>query len=400
MSRGDIVNEVKTSGLRGRGGAGFPCGVKWGFIKPDEKKPIYLICNADESEPGTFKDRYIIHDDPHQLIEGMLISCFALNAHVAYIYIRGEFPEGAKILETSDRGSAREEFSRQRYPRHRLRLRNLRSPRRRRLHLRRRNRPHRIARRQARLSAHQAALLPRRPRPLHVPDDREQRGDALPREAHHRDGRREIRATRHAEQHGHPHRLRQRRRATPRLLRDRSRRRHHGPAHPRNGRRPAFGSHHQGRHPRRQLRQSSARRRAFQNQRRRDVPLRSPDGFRLAGRGRFHGRLRRRHRPRRFSRHGLDAQQHQRILRPRELRPVHPLPRRLTLDEKNHRPHVVRRRRHAGSENAHHRRRQHRRPNHLRLRRSLRLAHPKFRRQIPRRIRRQSRQAIPAAASA
>ncbi|HSH39353.1 MAG TPA: NADH-quinone oxidoreductase subunit NuoF, partial [Chthoniobacterales bacterium] len=99
MSRTDIVNEVKTSGLRGRGGAGFPCGVKWGFIKPDEKKPVYLICNADESEPGTFKDRYIIHQDPHQLIEGMLVSCFALNARTAYIYIRGEFPEGAKILE-------------------------------------------------------------------------------------------------------------------------------------------------------------------------------------------------------------------------------------------------------------------------------------------------------------
>jgi NADH-quinone oxidoreductase subunit F len=98
MSRTDIVNEVKTSGLRGRGGAGFPCGVKWSFIKPDEKKPVYLICNADESEPGTFKDRYIIHEDPHQLLEGIAISCFALNARTAYIYIRGEFPEGAKIL--------------------------------------------------------------------------------------------------------------------------------------------------------------------------------------------------------------------------------------------------------------------------------------------------------------
>jgi NADH-quinone oxidoreductase subunit F len=99
MSRVEIVNEVKTSGLRGRGGAGFPCGVKWSFIKADEKKPVYLICNADESEPGTFKDRYIIHEDPHQLIEGILISCFALNAKTAYIYIRGEFPEGAQILE-------------------------------------------------------------------------------------------------------------------------------------------------------------------------------------------------------------------------------------------------------------------------------------------------------------
>ncbi|HTL77925.1 MAG TPA: NAD(P)H-dependent oxidoreductase subunit E, partial [Candidatus Babeliales bacterium] len=99
LSRDDIVNKVKNSGLRGRGGAGFSCGLKWSFIKPDEKRPVYLICNADESEPGTFKDRYIIHDDPHQLLEGMLISCYALGAHTAYIYIRGEFPEGAKILE-------------------------------------------------------------------------------------------------------------------------------------------------------------------------------------------------------------------------------------------------------------------------------------------------------------
>src|SRR5438552_8768506 len=99
LSRSEIVNKVKNSGLRGRGGAGFSCGLKWSFIKPDDKRPIYLICNADESEPGTFKDRYIIHEDPHQLLEGILISCFALNARTAYIYIRGEFPEGAKILE-------------------------------------------------------------------------------------------------------------------------------------------------------------------------------------------------------------------------------------------------------------------------------------------------------------
>ncbi|MEI6350619.1 MAG: NADH-quinone oxidoreductase subunit NuoF [Verrucomicrobiota bacterium] len=94
-----IVNEVKVSGLRGRGGAGFPCGVKWGFIRRGGPKPTYLICNADESEPGTFKDRYIIHQDPHQLLEGMIISSFALDVHLAYIYIRGEFPLGAKILE-------------------------------------------------------------------------------------------------------------------------------------------------------------------------------------------------------------------------------------------------------------------------------------------------------------
>src|SRR5439155_1051897 len=84
--------------LRGRGGAGISCGLKWSFIKPDEKRPVYLICNADESEPGTFKDRYIIHEDPHQLLEGILISCFAFNAHTAYMYIRSEFPEGARIV--------------------------------------------------------------------------------------------------------------------------------------------------------------------------------------------------------------------------------------------------------------------------------------------------------------
>ncbi|HJY53303.1 MAG TPA: NADH-quinone oxidoreductase subunit NuoF [Candidatus Udaeobacter sp.] len=99
LSRGDIVNKVKNSGLRGRGGAGFSCGLKWSFIKPDEKRPVYLICNADESEPGTFKDRYIIYEDPHQLLEGMLISCYALNSRTAYIYIRGEFSEGFRILE-------------------------------------------------------------------------------------------------------------------------------------------------------------------------------------------------------------------------------------------------------------------------------------------------------------
>ncbi len=95
----EIVNDVKKSGLRGRGGAGFPCGVKWSLLDRKSGKPIYLVVNADESEPGTFKDRYIIHQDPHQLIEGIMITCFANNVKQAYIYIRGEFPEGARILE-------------------------------------------------------------------------------------------------------------------------------------------------------------------------------------------------------------------------------------------------------------------------------------------------------------
>ena len=95
----EIVDEVKKSGLRGRGGAGFPCGFKWTLLDRKSGKPIYLVVNADESEPGTFKDRYIMHQDPHQLIEGIIITCFANNVKQAYIYIRGEFPHGARILE-------------------------------------------------------------------------------------------------------------------------------------------------------------------------------------------------------------------------------------------------------------------------------------------------------------
>jgi NADH-quinone oxidoreductase subunit F len=98
MKPEEIVNEVKNSEIRGRGGAGFPCGLKWSFLAKNTGKPIYLVCNADESEPGTFKDRQLIQYDPHQLIEGILISCYAVGSKAAYIYIRGEMPHGAKIL--------------------------------------------------------------------------------------------------------------------------------------------------------------------------------------------------------------------------------------------------------------------------------------------------------------
>jgi NADH-quinone oxidoreductase subunit F len=94
----EIIEIVKKSGLRGRGGAGFPTGMKWGFVPKKIGKPIYLCVNADESEPGTFKDRRIIEKDPHQLIEGTIISAYALDCHQAFIYIRGEFCFGAGVL--------------------------------------------------------------------------------------------------------------------------------------------------------------------------------------------------------------------------------------------------------------------------------------------------------------
>jgi len=101
MKPSEIVDTVKASNLRGRGGAGFPCGAKWGFIKYDDGKEHYIVVNGDESEPGTFKDRYILHNDPHQLIEGLVISAFATNSRLCYIYIRCEFPHAKKIVETA-----------------------------------------------------------------------------------------------------------------------------------------------------------------------------------------------------------------------------------------------------------------------------------------------------------
>lgn len=94
-----ITEEVKTSGLRGRGGAGFPVGLKWSFIDKKSGNPRHLVCNADESEPGTFKDRYLMEYIPHLLIEGMIVSSFALGANLSYIYIRGEYMWIFKTLE-------------------------------------------------------------------------------------------------------------------------------------------------------------------------------------------------------------------------------------------------------------------------------------------------------------
>src|SRR3954462_15496332 len=101
MSPNDIVEEVKKSGLRGRGGAGFPTGLKWSFIAKPEGVPRHLVVNADESEPGTFKDRYLMEFIPHILIEGMIVSSFALGSNVSYIYIRGEYHWIVDILETA-----------------------------------------------------------------------------------------------------------------------------------------------------------------------------------------------------------------------------------------------------------------------------------------------------------
>ena len=94
-----LIEQVKASGLRGRGGAGFPTGMKWSFVPKDSPKPKYLVCNADESEPGTFKDRLLIEQDPHAILEGTLIAAYAIQSHTAFIYVRGELAFGAARLE-------------------------------------------------------------------------------------------------------------------------------------------------------------------------------------------------------------------------------------------------------------------------------------------------------------
>lgn len=101
MTNLQIIDEMKKSGLRGRGGAGFPAGMKWDFVPKDFKGPRYICCNADEGEPGTFKDREILEKNPHLLIEGMIIASYAIGAELSFIYVRGEFVKGANTLDAA-----------------------------------------------------------------------------------------------------------------------------------------------------------------------------------------------------------------------------------------------------------------------------------------------------------
>nr|CRH07501.1 NADH-quinone oxidoreductase chain F (NADH dehydrogenase I, chain F) (NDH-1, chain F) [Candidatus Magnetococcus massalia] len=101
MNGDEIIDQVKQAGIRGRGGAGFPAGLKWSFIPKNDPRPKYLVCNADEGEPGTCKDRDIIRFDPHMLIEGMIIAAYAVGAEQGYIYIRGEFYREAEVLQAA-----------------------------------------------------------------------------------------------------------------------------------------------------------------------------------------------------------------------------------------------------------------------------------------------------------
>src|SRR5271165_2132947 len=101
MTPAAVIDEVKKSNLRGLGGAGFPTGTKWSFIPQANPKTKYLVINGDEGEPGTFKDKYIFEQDPHALLEGIIITCYAIGSHKAYVYIRGEYTRSLQTLQAA-----------------------------------------------------------------------------------------------------------------------------------------------------------------------------------------------------------------------------------------------------------------------------------------------------------
>ena len=222
MEPAAIIEQVKDSGLRGRGGAGFPTGMKWGFIPQDNPNPKYLVVNADESEPGTCKDIPLMMANPHVLVEGVAISSYAIRANTAFIYIRGEVLHVIRRVQRGRAGGLPRRPPRQGHPRLRLRPRR-RGPRRcRRLHLRRGDRAARGPRGTSRPTA-AAPAVPRGRRPLRQPDRHQQRRVDRLGAQHHRARRRLVRLDGHREVQGLRHLLAVRpRHGTPASSRPRS----------------------------------------------------------------------------------------------------------------------------------------------------------------------------------
>ena len=176
MTPDQVIAEVKASGLRGRGGAGFPTGLKWSFMPRQFPGQKYLVCNSDEGEPGTCKDRDILPYNPHIVIEGMAIAAYAMGINVGYNYIHGEIFEIYDRFEEALEEARAAGYLGDEHPRQRLQLPAARVPRLRRLHLRRRNGAARVARRQEGPAALQAAV-PGQLRPVRQADHDQQHRD-------------------------------------------------------------------------------------------------------------------------------------------------------------------------------------------------------------------------------
>ena len=191
-----VIAEVTASRLIGRGGAAFPTGRKWAAVAAQPAQPHYLVCNADESEPGTFKDRVLMEGDPFAIVEAMTIAAFATGCRAGYLYLRGEYPEAEARVRHAIEPARGRRPPRRRHPRLRLRLRHRAPARRRRLHLRRGDGALRVDRGQARRAAQQAAV-PGRGRAVRQADGRQQRRDAGQRAADRARRRRGLRGDRH-----------------------------------------------------------------------------------------------------------------------------------------------------------------------------------------------------------
>ena len=179
MTPADVIELVKASNLRGRGGAGFPTGLKWTFLPKDHPGPIYMCINADESEPGTFNNRILMEKDPHQVLEGIIIACYATRATTAYIYMRYEYPLSYDRLQQAIDECYAAGYLGKNILGKRVQARHLSAPRRGGLHLRRRDRADREPGGQAGLAADQAAVSRDR-RGVPQADGRQQHRDAWP----------------------------------------------------------------------------------------------------------------------------------------------------------------------------------------------------------------------------
>ena len=356
MTPEQVIAEVKSSGLRGRGGAGFPTGLKWSFMPRQFPGAKYLVCNSDEGEPGTCKDRDLLMFNPHMVIEGMAIAAYAMGVNVAYNYIHGEIFEVYDRFEEALEEARAAGYLGEQAPRLRLRLPASRLPRLRRLHLRRGNRAARIARRQEGPAALQAAV-PGELRPLRQADDGQQHRDLRRGAVDHPQRRPGLPRGRQAQQRRHQDLLRGRRRAEARQLRGAARHALHQAA--RAGRRRARRAHAEGRDPGRIVGAGAAG----------GDHERVHDGLRLHRQGRLDARLGRGDRHGRFALDGAFAAAPLLLLHARELRPVHALPRRHGLALPHGRAHRQRPGAPAGHRPAELGLRQHPGPHHLRPRR-------------------------------
>ena len=315
----DVIQQITASGLRGRGGGGYPTGLKWSTVYKAKGTRKFVICNADEGDPGAFMDRSVLEGDPHRVLEGMAIAAYAVGADQGYVYVRGEYPLAIQRLKTAIKQAEKAAVPRRPRPRHRLQLPRRHPHRRRRLRLRRGDGPHRLDRGQPRHAAAPPALpgqsgLWGHPTLINnvetfanVAADRPER-------------RRLVRLDRDREEQGHEG------------LRPRRQDRAHRPRRGADGHHPARDHlRHRRRHPRRPAVQGRADRRPLRRLHPRPVP-RPAGRLRVARRRRLDHGLGRPHRHGRDVLHGRRRQVLHGVLPRRVVRQVHPLPRRHRAD--------------------------------------------------------------------